>query len=138
MHVKYVKMGKIRKIYDAVKWPVVYTGAFSSLAGLGSALGVSSASLEERAGLFGEGFIDMLPVSAIINTFYAGTIDLIKKTKHPKIYSNLFCTAVSAAIYLSLRLQGSDNPEATIALPTTLAFILTNIQNRTNNKTLSQ
>jgi len=126
-------MGKLKKIYDFVKWPVIYIGAFSSATGAGGALGGSGVSLENRVELFGSGFVDALPITVAINCFYPSAINLIKKTKHSKIYSNLLCTGISAGFYIALRLQGADNPETAMVLPTIMAFGLTNLQNRTNN-----
>jgi len=102
--------------------------SFTTLYGFGNTVGGDSQSLDETVELFKEGVVTSLPSSFFINLFYAPVVSSLQETKHPRLYSNLFCAAVNVGVYTLFSSMGSENPLPMVASGATLGFSLTNLQ----------
>lgn len=99
---------------------------FSSVVGISSFSSPEAEGIIDRADRYSEGYWSAIPISIVLNTFYAPTVSWLCKKERPRLYSNLFCAAVNIGGYFYYDSVGVQDPLSTIALPAGLGFLMTN------------
>ena len=122
----------IKKVYDIGYRNLMYAIGFSSAAGLGNAC----KDPERFSELFGQGYVNHFKLSIIGSLSYVAVTDYLKKSKHQRLYSNLFHTGVFLTTLCWHYFAGTENPIETM-IPTGLAgyiMINNNLEGKINDK----
>jgi len=124
------KIGKIlfNKYYNVkdLYWAIIYTLAFSTLAGIGNAFPDIHMGFRNLIYLFREGFINNVYLAIIVNTFFTKVINSLRNKKHFRLKSNLFTAWVEVGFLVWHYMIGTNNPLQTMSLIVILAFLLVN------------
>lgn len=115
----------LRRIGDNVHRDICYTVGYSSMAGLGNAIKGSdeNENFNER---FGEGFVNNFPLGSLVNMAYPLVFNKLIRTKHPRLYANLFTGAVNLGFLAYHYLAGTDNPLGAMIPNTAIGLVMAN------------
>ena len=112
-------------IFD-LYWALIYTFWFSLAFGIGNAFFEFDMLLWRK--LLLQGFVNNIPLSFVVNCFYARVVSHLIKKKHPHTYSTIFSIAVQLIFVVWHEYLGTKHPILAILGPTIIGLILTNYQ----------
>jgi len=128
--IEYTKFGKIlfNKYYDLkdLYWAILYTIAFSVLAGVGNAFPEINSGIRNVIFLFVQGFVNNTYLAIIVNLFFTKIINSLKNMKYFRLFGNFFTAIVEFGFLIWHFFIGTENPLQTMTLIVILAFILVN------------
>jgi len=116
------KYYNIRDLY----WSIIYTIAFSVLAGIGNTFPELHSGFENVFNLFKQGFINNIYLAVIVNTFFTKIINSLRYQLYFRLIGNLFTVIVEIAFFIWHVIIGTENPLQTMTLIVILAFSLVN------------
>ncbi len=114
-----------RKVCDTLYWDTYYTTGYSSTAGVGNGI-ANAENGESFSDGFGEAYCNNFPAGMVANLAYPIVFCQLKKTKHFRLYVNLFTLGVNGAFLAYHTLAGTDNPIATMTPNTAVGLVMAN------------
>jgi len=124
------KLGRFlfNKYYNVkdLYWAIIYSIAFSVLAGIGNSFPELHSGFENVFILFKQGFINNIYLAIIVNTFFTKVINSLRHKIHFRLMSNLFTALVEVGFLVWHIIIGTENPLQTMTLIVILAFLLVN------------
>ncbi|MFH1308265.1 MAG: hypothetical protein ABIH72_05415 [archaeon] len=120
---------KIKKIAEKAKellyWDLFYTIGYSSSAGLANGLANSRGDEDFSEG-FGQAYCNNFPLGIAMNLAYPLVFNQLKKTKHYRLYSNLFTIAVNTGFLAWHHYAGTEHPIEAMGLNTAIGLAMAN------------
>ena len=111
------------KVYRNCYNSLTFAMSFSSAAGLGNGLKNIGENFQDY---FGQGYVNHFKLAAFTGFLYVATLARINKSKHARIYANLFQAGMASAFLALHYYQGTENPIETMIFPATIGFMIVN------------
>jgi hypothetical protein len=117
------------KLYDRLVRTYIYASCLCTIGGAGN----SVANTENFNEAFGNAFWNQAEMSVPISILYPFVIDQLSKTKHPRLYANIYQGALAMGFMAWHYYTGTENPIETV-IP--MSVVATSLVNKEVSKTL--
>lgn len=115
----------LKNIAESLYWDLYYTIGYSSVAGLGNGLANAEEGKSFSNG-FGEAYTNNFPLGMVVNLAYPIAFKYFQKSKHYRLYANLFTAGINLGFLVWHYYLKTENPIETMIPNTAVGLAMAN------------